>query len=363
MMARGTLRAAKSRGSGSRTAGSAGARGRSAGWQGSPVVTAVVSVLVWGLAAGPVLWAVLRLSGTEDGYPLFPALAFTPYAAVAALVPLGVALLARRRAAAMVTVLALIALVAVLVPRVIPSRGPEIPPDGPRLRVLSLNLEYGEADPRQVVGLVKTHRADVLSLQEADAAAVERLEGAGLREWLPHRVALDGTAWAAGALYARYPLKRLPEWDPSAEFRMPYARMDVPGAPPVEIMSVHPTPPSSETGVRWLREGLARMPSAERHKGSAGTATVRILAGDFNSTLDHAAFRQVVDRGYVDAAAQRGAGFAATWPMEGASLPGVALDHVLADARVRVEDFRVGKVGGTDHTPVYARLRLPAAGD
>lgn len=56
-------------------------------------------------------WSVLRLAGLERG-PLVPAVAFTPYVAAGALLPLALALALRRTAAAVVAGLAALALVA-----------------------------------------------------------------------------------------------------------------------------------------------------------------------------------------------------------------------------------------------------------
>ena len=58
---------------------------------------------------------------------------------------------------------------------------------------------------------------------------------------------------------------------------------------------------------------------------------LRILAGDFNATLDHAELRRILDTGYQDAAAQVGAGLHGTWPRDRAFPPPVTIDHVLAD--------------------------------
>ncbi len=52
-----------------------------------------------------------------------------------------------------------------------------------------------------------------------------------------------------------------------------------------------------------------------------------ILAGDFNATLDHAAFRRLLDLGYADAASQVGNGLAATWGPRPHRRPGAARDR------------------------------------
>ena len=86
---------------------------------------------------------------------------------------------------------------------------------------------------------------------------------------------------------------------------------------------------------------------------------VRILAGDFNATLDHAELRRVLDRGYADAADTVGHGLRATWPSDRRFPPPVTIDHVLADERCGVRDLEVIDVPGSDHRAVLAELVLP----
>ena len=92
---------------------------------------------------------------------------------------------------------------------------------------------------------------------------------------------------------------------------------------------------------------------------------MRILAGDFNATLDHRELRRLVGTGYEDAAAEAGAGLRGTWPDRGPFLPVFTIHHVLADARCGV----VGGPGaarrrhgpprraGRDHPPRGLSLR------
>ena len=68
------------------------------------------------------------------------------------------------------------------------------------------------------------------------------------------------------------------------------------------------------------------------------------MAGDFNATLDHAELRELLDRGWVDAADAVGEGFAWTWPARRRRALPLTIDHVLVDRRVRVERVTVVKV-------------------
>jgi endonuclease/exonuclease/phosphatase (EEP) superfamily protein YafD len=106
----------------------------------------------------------------------------------------------------------------------------------------------------------------------------------------------------------------------------------------------------------WLAD-LAAQPAA------TPGGPVTLLMGDFNATLDHAAFRQVVAKGYHDAADAAGAGLSVSWPDDNRwYFVGVTLDHVLADERVGVRKAVIHRVTGSDHRAVFAELVLPKAG-
>jgi endonuclease/exonuclease/phosphatase family metal-dependent hydrolase len=88
---------------------------------------------------------------------------------------------------------------------------------------------------------------------------------------------------------------------------------------------------------------------------------VRVLVGDFNATLDHVRLRRLIATGYRDVASVRGRGFTASWPYdEKWWIPGVTIDHVLADRRVGVARYAVHPVPHSDHRAVFAELVLPA---
>ena len=84
----------------------------------------------------------------------------------------------------------------------------------------------------------------------------------------------------------------------------------------------------------------------------------RVLAGDFNATLDHAVFRDVLRLGYADAALQVGNALTPPWGPPGRN-PLLTLDHVLADRSCAVLAHSVHVLPGTDHRAVYAEIQLP----
>jgi endonuclease/exonuclease/phosphatase (EEP) superfamily protein YafD len=310
----------------------------------------VLRALLLPLALPWVAWAALRVSGHDGGYPLPQVLAFTPYAALGALATTALAVATRQVAAAVAAGAAALVLAACVLPRTV--GGPD--GDGAPLRVMTVNLEFGAAYAGQVVALVAAGHVDVLALQEYTPDAQARLAAHGLDRLLPYRAAYPARSAAGSALYSRHPLT-----DPRLAllpggFTQAEAVAHVPGHPPVRLVSVHPVAPAQGWQVPYWRAGLAAQPPA-RPGGE-----LRLLAGDFNATLDHPRLRRLVATGYRDAASVLGRGLVPTWPFDGRRVPWVTIDHVLADARFGVRGYAVEPVGGTDHRAVLVTLAWPA---
>jgi hypothetical protein len=137
-------------------------------------------------------------------------------------------------------------------------------------------------------------------------------------------------------------------------FEQPTVRLAIDGAPDVALTAVHSAPPAtSPSAVRAWAGDLAALPDPE-------PGVLRVLAGDFNATLDHADLRAVLGRGYVDAARAVGGALAWTWRPLRLRFPRLALDHVLVDPRITVSAVGLATVAGSDHRAVVADLVLPA---
>lgn len=300
------------------------------------------------------VWAAARLAGADrlrfaEAWAV-PLLSFTPQVTAGAWVS---ALLLRGAGPAAATAVAGAALTAAVGPRAVRCRQP--PAAGPVLRVVTANLLAGRAVAEVVADLVCRQHADVLFVQELTDDAAARLQQAGLGDLLPHRVTQPMPHGARGGIYARYPLRGGPLAAPASAVRCS-ARLDLPSGPSVQLACIHVAPPkppwSPGAAARWRRQ-LSALP--------APAESPRILAGDFNATLDHAQFRRLLRRGYLDAASQAGHGLSLTWgPQPGRRLTLLAIDHVLTGRRCAVVTTSAHWLTGTDHRALYAELRLPA---
>jgi hypothetical protein len=218
----------------------------------------------------------------------------------------------------------------------------------------------GDADA--LVAAIDRHGVDVLATLELTDEAVDRLAAAGVEERLPSSVLLPGPRASGGGIHSRWPLTALAPTPRSSVGRTPRALVEIPGGPLVDLHGVHPLPP---TNPRWTREwadALGALPVPSVPGPSDPSTTERLLAGDFNATHDHSAFRDLLRAGWVDAAAADGTGLRPTFvPFHDAEpVPPVTLDHVLVGPRVAVEDVSVEHVPGSDHRMLIARVRLPA---
>ena len=299
-------------------------------------------------------WAAARLAGADrlrfaEAWAV-PLLSFTPQVTAGAWAG---ALLLRGAGPAAATAAAGAVLTAAVGPRAVPHRQPLAA--GPVLRVLTANLLAGRAAAGVVAELVSGKNADVLFVQELTDDAAARLQRAGLVDLLPHRVTQPVPHGTRGSIYARYPLAGGPLAVPPSAARCT-ARLDLPSGQCVHLACIHAAPPKPP----WSPGATARW----RSQLSALTApgdSPRILAGDFNATLDHAQFRRLLRRGYVDAASQAGDGLSATWgPQPGRRPTLLAIDHVLIDRGCAVLTTSAHWLPGSDHRALYAELQLPA---
>jgi endonuclease/exonuclease/phosphatase (EEP) superfamily protein YafD len=310
----------------------------------------------WLVAGGLAGLGAARLAGADRWRlletPAAPLMSFTPHVAAASL--LGSVLLPRRGPAE-VAALTGAALAATVLPRAL--RQPQPRAGGPVLRVVTVNMLAGQAAEEPVVDLVRRTDTDVLFVQELTETAMTRFKQAGLTDMLPHDAADPRPEGGRGSgIYARFPLTG------GLTLRQTYAaqptaRMRFPDGGQVDLVCAHPHPPNPPLSrvkiVRW-REELAVLPPA----AVPDLEPPRVLAGDFNASLDHVAFRRLLRLGHADAASQAGRGLAPTWSPWGSPAL-VTLDHVLVDPRCEVREFSVHPLPGSDHRAVYAEFRLP----
>ena len=306
---------------------------------------------LWALIGAFAVWALVRGLGLDRVTPLVQLISYTPYVAVASVLPVLIALLLQRWWEALVAVAVVAAFGAFVVPRVT-AEPAGTGPGGRTLVVMTVNVLAGGADTDRIMSLIRTEKPDLLSIQELTGEAVARLDAAGIDGALPERALRPRDGVSGTGLYSTFPLVEPRGLDERSTFDMARATMRTPGRD-LDVVSVHTGPPlPGGPTQRWARDfDLLPRP--------ASGGPLRILAGDFNATLDHHRLRSLLGTGYRDAADLVGAGLTPTWP-RGHPLPPVTIDHVLVDDGIEVRSVDVFDVPRSDHRAVVARLRLPA---
>jgi len=224
---------------------------------------------------------------------------------------------------------------------------------GQPVTVLSSNMEFGAADAGQLVAAVRARHANVVVLVELTPAAVDRLRSAGLDDELPYGLGRPEQGSTGAMIRSRWPMTLIDggRGTVGSLYWQPYAHVASP-AGSFRVKAIHTRQPiASATG--W-RQDLQVIGDWQR---AQPTDEPLILAGDFNASPAHPAYRQTAD-GLVDAHRAAGQGWVRTWPQGRRVPPFVQLDHVL-ERGLDVIDAGVVRVAGTDHAAVWAELTLP----
>jgi endonuclease/exonuclease/phosphatase (EEP) superfamily protein YafD len=290
--------------------------------------------------------AVMRVLGIDGDVVTIVAIALTPYIAAAGAVLCMFAFALLRRLIALAVLLLALSLGVLLLPRIQANGQPDV--HGVHIRILAANLNDGHVDPAIIKKLVLDNKIDLAVLPELSRAETPSLDEPDFFDALPFRVLDPGVVGSGdgSGIYSRFPLRQTALVD-ALELSMPSAIVDLPGRDDIEITAAHVQSALHSADV-WKRD-LGRLPPTQKER-------VRVIAGDFNATWDHAAFRSVLDRGYADAAEQTGDGLNATWAGWG---PPLTIDHVLFDRRCAVREYKVLQLPGSDHNAILADLQLP----
>ncbi|MET7270596.1 endonuclease/exonuclease/phosphatase family protein [Streptomyces flaveolus] len=290
-----------------------------------------------------------RIADTDGITPVPQLLAFLPWLLVPTAAGLLLTLLARWWTGAVWGV-ALLGLLAWFIEPYGKTGEPAGPPVA-ELRVLTSNVEFGQGTDA-LVGAVRREKPDLLFVQECEYTC----DGALRRELgadYPHRQAVEGGGSEGSVILSRFPLAPAPGIP--ATMGMPGAVADVRGHA-VRLQLAHPMPPLPEQLGLWRTE-LGRLRDAAAGAGKTPT----VLAGDFNASQDHAAFRRILDTGLHDAARLAGQDRTPSWPSRTTPVFGTQIDHVLVSRDFAAHRARFLDLADTDHRALVVDLTLHAA--
>jgi endonuclease/exonuclease/phosphatase (EEP) superfamily protein YafD len=251
--------------------------------------------------------------------------------------------------------------------------GERAPSEGPRLRLLTYNVDSGNRGVVEIVRQITMAEPDVVLLQES-IWFVDNAVAAALPGFSFHR---SGEFFIA----SRYPIQGIIEpktIDLHGVERSPrYIGYTVDSAlGPIDIWNVHPISPRDgfdelrgegirhelESGRIFAGDGSQLMSNTELRRLQAeaiAAAAARsknkvIIAGDTNLPV---ASRILADNlgEYQDAFAEVGRGFGYTFPAH-RLLPWMRIDRIFAGPEFRFIRVQVGDLHGSDHHCVFADI-------
>lgn len=227
---------------------------------------------------------------------------------------------------------------------------PAIASDIRAVRLFNANVYAGNDQAGGIAEEIMASRPDVVFLQEATPVIVETIDAAGALAELPYRIAVPRTDPFAGLVAARWPLLDQDVVELDGRPVLIRATVETEGGP-LRLYAVHVVAPFGGARQEWTGEmrHITHAVRAER--------LPVLMAGDFNATWSHRAFRRLLDAGLTDAAAAGGRPFQMTWPRNRRLVPPFArVDHVLTTPDLAVIALHPGEGGGSDHTPLIADI-------
>ncbi|MFJ6574104.1 endonuclease/exonuclease/phosphatase family protein [Streptomyces sp. NPDC091292] len=286
-----------------------------------------------------------RIADTDALTPVPQLLAFLPWLLAPTALALLLALLTRWRTGLVWGVAALAAVAWFMEPY-----GKTSDPSGPPLadlRVLTANVLLGQASDALVTA-VRRERPDLVFVPECEQRCTEALKV--LADDYPYRSAVEKYGSEGSVILGRTPFTAtggIP-----GTLGMPGAVAEVKGQK-IRLQLAHPMPPLPDTVGVWRREL-----GALRDFAAAEPDIPTIIAGDFNATQDHAAFRRILDTGLRDSSRLAGEARTPTWPSRSARVIGAQIDHVLVSEDFTAHTARFLDLPDTDHRAVLTDLTL-----
>ncbi|MFJ2263053.1 endonuclease/exonuclease/phosphatase family protein [Streptomyces sp. NPDC087844] len=309
-----------------------------------------------------------RTADTDAVTPIPQLLAFLPWL----LAPTGIALLFAALSRWRIGLVWGVAALAVIAWYIEPY-GKTMEPGGvpvAEIRVLTANVEFGQATDGLIEAVAK-QRPDLVFVQECEDTCEKKLDqafgkdaedakatGKGNKDkdkgsvYLYRQTVESTTSEGSdgSVILSRHPLT--PAKGIPATMGMPGATADVDGQE-IRLQLAHPMPPLPSHLGTW-REELAAL----RDYAAANIDRPTVVAGDFNATQDHAAFRRILDTGFMDGARLTGDTRTPSWPALTAPAFGAQIDHVLVSRGFTATRTRFLDLANTDHRALVVDLTL-----
>ena len=220
------------------------------------------------------------------------------------------------------------------------------------VRAMTLNTYFGQADVGQLCAVVAEQGVDVLALEEVTPELTARLQTSELPDLLPYRIGEE----RGQQIWSRLPLEDVAASETGFEVSPACAAsVRLASGERLRFVAIHTTAPVGRWGAQWA-SSIALVGQLGQQPYQQGDARY-VLMGDFNATMDHRVFREMLGERFVDAAQASGAGLDFTWPSNRPGVPQlIAIDHMVLDQGVRAAGMQTITVAGSDHQALLFTL-------
>ncbi|MFE5643855.1 endonuclease/exonuclease/phosphatase family protein [Rhodococcus sp. NPDC056516] len=220
---------------------------------------------------------------------------------------------------------------------------------GEAMRIMSINVAKGAADVDAVVEAARLHKVDAVAVQELTPAFAAALEAAGMPDIFPFNVIRPDHDARGTGLWSRLPISE-PRQLNGFGFACVAGTIEFKNAK-YDVVATHITAPIQDhDSTSWITD-LARV----RALLDTNPNPV-IVAGDFNATIDHRQFRDLLHDGTQDAARQAGRSYKGTFPANWSWPPFAALDHILVPPELTTTAFETVEITHSDHLAIVSTL-------
>lgn len=297
----------------------------------------VVELALWAITAAVGVLVATQAFGWEMGGVVAAAQSLTGFASLALIPTIAYAVASRWYVMAGVGALAVLGVVVLAVPLIFPGDQPDARPGAQGVRIAVVNLLYENDQVREVADVLATRSADLIVFSEYTAEHQAELLAHTLVDDYPHRVELDGLFAGGTAVWSRHPLTAEPTAD-MTNYDVDVA-VDAPDGV-FRLWAVHPAFPFNAGWGPDLDTIADRAPTID---------APLVVAGDFNASYWHPAFRDILATGLTDAHIALDRGWSTSWPTDRWHPSFVRIDHALTNegmVATAVSDF---DVPGSDH--------------
>lgn len=224
------------------------------------------------------------------------------------------------------------------------------------LRILTMNLYNGAADPNELESVLNTARPHVVAVQELSKNSARVLSCWSSSALLDARDDIMGMGMAS----------RIPVETTRLEFpnRKPIlGRFDgAPwGLPTVELINAHITNPIATPLSHSRRIRKAEAVALENLLDNGDDGVARVLVGDFNSSPAWPLYRRLAAKA-IDGAVQAGTA-RRTWGYYPNSPRMLRIDHVFIQGPIKCTGTQLVKISGADHRGLLIDLEPIAVDD